>query len=201
MVQVPFVPVSSILTENPDNSVGYIALISRLRSHFQSSSKKYLITGAPQCLVPDANMGAMISAVPFDVLWVQYYNTPACSARAWTNTGDGFSYDAWTRYLSGTASANAKLYIGLPGSTSAVANPPFYLHPAEALRLIKAFFCRPNFGGVMLWDATYADLNVNAGLSYHLLIKDYLLVSRKQSFALCCAPSHPAQPHTLLAKT
>jgi len=128
----------------------------------------------------------MISAVQFDILWIQFYNTPMCSARTWISTGAGISYDAWTTFLNGTASTNAKLYIGIPGSTSAVPNPAFYFNPAEALELIKAFFCRPKFGDVMLWDATYADSNVNGGFPYYLLMKDYLLLIQKQNSMFGC---------------
>lgn len=52
-----------------DNSEGYIALINRLRSLFPSSN--YLITGAPQCVVPDTNMGTMISQAKFDILYIR----------------------------------------------------------------------------------------------------------------------------------
>ena len=45
-----------------------------------------------------------------------------------------------------------KLFIGLLGPSA-----------VEVLQLIKAFFCKPNFGDLMLWDATSADSIVNAG--------------------------------------
>ncbi len=113
-------------------------MASRLREHFKTASKKYILTGAPQCVVVDANMGALISQVQFDIIWVQYYNTPQCSARNWINANPnfaadgiehsaGFSYSQWARFLVGTASANAKLYIGVPGSPDP---GNFYLSPS-----------------------------------------------------------------------
>ena len=48
-------------------------MINRLRSHYATQSNPYLITGAPQCVVPDANMGEMIDKVEFDVLLVQFF--------------------------------------------------------------------------------------------------------------------------------
>lgn len=55
----------------------------------------------------------------------------------------------------------------------------FYLNLAEALKLTAAYFCRPGLVGVMLWDATCADRNVNTGFPYYLLMKDYLLLSQR----------------------
>jgi chitinase len=101
-------------------------------------------------------MGVMIANAQFDILFVQYYNTPECSARNWVSanpnyasTGveqpSGFSYNAWSNFLTGTASANAKLYIGVPGDVEAAASTD-YLTLTEISSLIKAYYCKPNFG-------------------------------------------------------
>ncbi|RDW82575.1 glycoside hydrolase family 18 protein [Coleophoma cylindrospora] len=169
-----------------DSSVGYIAMINRLRSNFATAKKTYLITGAPQCVVPDPNMATMISGAQFDILWIQFYNTASCSARNWATANyqyssthkelpSGFSYDAWTTFLAGTASSKAKLYIGLAASTTAAVNPSFYLTTSDAANLAQAYFCRPNFGGIMLWEATYAENNVANGLTYYQAVKDILV--------------------------
>ncbi|KAK9364433.1 glycoside hydrolase superfamily [Lipomyces kononenkoae] len=169
-----------------DDQAGYIAMISRLRSYFLGASKPMLITGAPQCVVPDANMGTMIQHAKFDIIWIQFYNTPQCSARAWVtanpsyvSTGvenaSGFSYNAWTNSLVGTASETAKLYIGIPGSTMAAQRASDYLEPAEASSLIKAYFCKPNFGGIMIWEATAAENNIISSKTYYDVIKNNLL--------------------------
>jgi len=175
--------------DNLDSSVGYIAMLQRLRVHFATASKTYLISGAPQCVVPDANMAQMISAVQFDLIFIQFYNTPFCSARNYISTSgisSGFSYDAWTNALAGTASANAKLYIGLPGSPTAAGSAlNYWLDPTEAATLIKAFFCRANFGGIMLWDSTRAEAQVNDGRTYYQNIKLALLGAATDSTLPC----------------
>ncbi|KAL3419827.1 chitin recognition protein [Phlyctema vagabunda] len=168
-----------------DSAAGYIAMINRLRSRFSASSKQYLITGAPQCIVPDANMGAMITKAKFDIIWVQFYNTAQCSASSWAKANpnyattkkelaSGFNYDAWTSYLAKGASANAKLYIGVSGSKTATQDPSYYLSPAQLSSLAQAYFCKPNFGGLMIWEATYADNNVNSGSTYYQSAKNAL---------------------------
>lgn len=166
------------LTQHPDNQAGYIAMATRLRQHFQTATKQYILTSAPQCVVVDANMGALISQVQFDVIFVQYYNMPQCSARNWVNANtnfamdgveraNGFTYNTWSNFLSGTASANAKLYIGVPGAPDAGG---FYLSPDEISWLIKAHFCKANFGGVMIWEATSAENNPH-GVYYNTVKK------------------------------
>jgi chitinase len=136
----------------------------------------------------------MIAAVQFDILWVQYYNTPICSARSWiTNpSSSGFSYDTWAAFLLNTASAKAKLYIGLHGSPSAAANPTFYLSPVEAEKIIQTFFCRKNFGGIMLWDATYAEGNINQGMTYYQTMKE-ILARALQNTSQPCVQTVPVQ--------
>ncbi len=53
----------------------YADMISTLRKNFASdSSNKYYITGAPQCPIPEPNMGVVIDNSQFDYLWPQFYN-------------------------------------------------------------------------------------------------------------------------------
>ena len=162
-------------------------MVQRLRSNFIGANKPKIITIVPQCIVPDANMGGMITNTQFDIIWVQYYNTPQCSARNWANanpnyllTGieaaSSFSYDTWADFISGTASANAKLYIGLPGAP-ATADPSsnFYLNTTEMSSLVKAYHCKENFGGIMIWEATEAENNVGPNGTLYQDVKDILL--------------------------
>ena len=53
-------------------STGYAAFVSRIRSHAEGANKQYYITAAPQCPFPDANLGAVINAVGFDAVYVQF---------------------------------------------------------------------------------------------------------------------------------
>ncbi|RDW64038.1 hypothetical protein BP5796_10540 [Coleophoma crateriformis] len=176
-----------------DLSEGYIAMVNRLRENFlDNPSKKYIISGAPQCPIPDQNMGDLITAAQFDILWIQFYNNPACAARSWATANAayastnvaidaGFNYDSsttssanWVDFLQGGASAGAQLFIGLPASTSA-ASAENYLSPYEVKNLITAYHGKAQFGGIMLWEATYAEENVNDGQTYYDLIKSNLL--------------------------
>ena len=51
----------------------YQYMISKLRSNFASdSANTYYITGAPQCPIPEPNMGEIVTTSQFDYLWVQF---------------------------------------------------------------------------------------------------------------------------------
>lgn len=171
-------------------------MIRRLRSYFPGAEKQYLITGAPQCSIPDTNMGNMIATAEFDILWIQFYNTPLCSVRSWVNANPnyletgvekfgGFSYNQWADFLVDTASADAKLYIGMFGGP--VPNND-YLNVPEMSSLVKAYYCRENFGGVMIWDATSAENNLDPNGTYYQVVKDVLLEYESKP-ELCCNAS------------
>lgn len=97
-------------------------------------------------------MGNIINAVKFDMLFIQYYDTPECSAHEWVTSNPGYgvstntenssgfkkNFDALVASLPASKSKDVKLYIGLLGSASAGVTGD-YLDPAtEAASLIKA---------------------------------------------------------------
>jgi len=171
--------------ENNIGAYNYIFLIWKLRELFAADhSKTYYISGAPQCVVPDASMGDMIFNSPFDYLFIQYYNTPTCAARGQIsgfNPANGrnqyFTFDAWRDVVQAgySQSTQAKLLIGLPGSADAADNDEnYYLSPNEALELINEYRLHPSFDGVMLWDAGSSQMNVVNGCTYSQQIRKIL---------------------------
>jgi LysM repeat protein len=152
-------------------------LINRLQANIATwkkanpTGKTFLFTASPQCTVKDVNMGDIILGAKFDMIFVQFYNTLACSARTWANANpnygttrreidSGFSYDSWVTAItaSGSKSAAAKLYIGLPGNSTAATSSNYYLL-GSAKTLIQDYWCHANFGGIMIWEAIYAEQN------------------------------------------
>lgn len=136
---------------------------------------------------------------------MQFYNTSQCSARAYFDSTYGqaanggvptnISYDAWISWIEGnSANAATKVYIGLPAAPGA-ANADDYLNVTEAGQLITNFKCKypSNFGGVMLWEATYSENNQINGLSYAQNIKPLLMGSSYLS-STTAAPASPASP-------
>jgi len=70
----------------------------------------------------------------------------------------GFALSAWTAWLRGTASASAKVFIGLPGGPEA-AKAGFYVEDVGLEKLYASQGCNPQLAGVVVWDATAADRN------------------------------------------
>ncbi|KAI6353100.1 hypothetical protein MCOR25_009182 [Pyricularia grisea] len=185
-----------------DGGQGYRALALRLRAHYASvpgRRKIRLLTASPQCVVPDSNLSDVVRAVRFDALFIQFYNTIVCSAARWANEnptyspGDlanpaGFTFDTWTESIRGTASSRAKLYLGLAGGPNA-ANPGHYIDENASRRLIEAFFCRPNLGGVAVWEATNA--NPGGKKAYYTTAREHLERANRDPRARECPIALP----------
>lgn len=151
----------------------YQYMIAKLRSNFASdSANTYYITGAPQCPLPEPNMGEIISASQFDYLWVQFYNNPGCS------TNGNINYNDWLSFLATTPSKNAKLFIGVPaspdGATGTASGAQYYLAPSALSTLVSQFSSNSAFGGVMMWSAGFSDANMNGGCTYAQSVKSIL---------------------------
>ncbi|CAO3675448.1 unnamed protein product [Umbelopsis vinacea] len=138
-------------------STGYSAFVTQLQSHFKAASKKYYITAAPQCVYPDANLGAVINSVAFDAVYVQFYNNPCglqnFNAPSQWNFG---IWDYWARNVS--PNKNVKVYIGAPASSSAAGGG--YVSAATLTTIAQTMQADfPSFGGLMFWDASQAYAN------------------------------------------
>lgn len=158
---------------NPNNSGQYLGdLVTKLRSYFASDpNNQYYISAAPQCPLPESNMGQAIQSSQFDWLFIQFYNNDYCSAyQLFDNDGGSFNYDSWVDYVAGTPSSGAKLFVGLPASPDAStgdsSGSKFYVTPTNLASLVSQYSSHAQFGGVMLWDAGNSDtINVN-GCNY-----------------------------------
>lgn len=166
-------------------STGYAAFINRIQSHASGASKKYYITGAPQCVYPDASLGGVLNAAKFDAIYVQFYNNP-CGLQNFNQASnwDFGIWDNWARTIS--PNPNVKVYIGAPASSSAAGTGYQSISTLQniATQMRKAF---PSFGGVMLWDASQAYANNR----YDLAIKNTLTADGGTGFTFpaCSAPA------------
>ncbi|OBZ79038.1 Casein kinase II subunit alpha [Grifola frondosa] len=145
-------------------NTGYAAFINQLRSHFSGASKTYYVTGAPQCVYPDAYLGSALNSASFDAVYVQFYNNP-CGLQVF-NSSSGFNFgiwDIWARTVS--PNPNVKVYLGAPASSTAAGSG--YQDISTMATIIQE--TRNNFpsfggklrdracrGGVMMWDESQA---------------------------------------------
>ena len=172
--------------------MGYSSLVNDLRALFLSyPAKQFFISGAPQCIVPDAHLADAIETSFFDFLFVQFYNTPECSARAYFDHSYGgadtnISFSKWVDFVH-TAALNkkTKVFLGLPASNDAnvVYSPDMYLQPNEAKEIIQALQSQypEDFGGVMLYEATASETNSINGVPYADVLKKDLDESKGAS--------------------
>ncbi|RFU24615.1 hypothetical protein B7463_g11730, partial [Scytalidium lignicola] len=180
-----------------EGSQYYPYMISTIRSNFASDpSNTYYITGAPQCPIPEPNMGIIIGNATFDYLWVQFYNnnnyTHPCALGFDGNAP--FNYDQWVSTIAGTPSANAKIFIGVPAAPLAANGAPsgetYYITPDQLATLVGEYKSDPSFGGVMMWNAGFSDTNVNDGCTYAQEAHNILLTGST------CSGTGPSKPTT-----
>lgn len=148
----------------------------------------------------------MVQAAAFDIIFIQFYNTPTCSAASWVTSNPnyvpgqpffsaGLTLDAWISFLATTPSSGARVFAGIPGSTSA-ANTGSYVNVTDMMNFVSAHYCRAKFTGVAIWDATYADRNLVYGLPFYVQAKAALGRASRDSRVQKCvrAPSTQCRP-------
>ncbi|KAF2868041.1 glycoside hydrolase superfamily [Massariosphaeria phaeospora] len=142
----------------------YDAFVSHLKDNlFPTGPGQYYISGAPQCVIPDARLANAISKSHFDFIFVQFYNTRQCSARAGYNglagTATGFTFDGWVAWLkANSANQCGKIFLGIANELIA------YISNKHS----------DIFSGVMMWEATVSARNKICDKGYSTWIKDIL---------------------------
>lgn len=155
-------------------------MVNRFRHHYkQASPDKYYISAAPQCPIPDVNLGLVVMSTYFDFIFVQFYNNHGCSARDFITdkAKSGFTLSRWIDIAKMSPNPSAKVLIGLPASKAAseLDKGRYYITPNEVLSILVYLYPFPeNFGGIMLWDATYSENNQIDGKSYAQNVKEKL---------------------------
>ena len=152
-----------------NNSIGYAALVTKLRELFASDSgRRYYISGSPQSPYPDASLGNMLSNSDVDFAFIQFYNN-------WNNVMQNFNWDTWLDYANNVSpNKDIKLFIGLPGSPTAAGSG--YVSDLGLLsQRVQEVQGLGHFGGFSVWDASQAFSNVIDGQSYANHLKQILL--------------------------
>ncbi|KAF2092063.1 glycoside hydrolase family 18 protein [Saccharata proteae CBS 121410] len=143
-------------------------LRDRMDAQTSVDGKPRYLTAAPQCPYPDASDDAMLNgpngdgngAVPFDAVFVQYYNN-YCGDQSFakcTTEQPSFNFDTWDTWASNTsANPRVKVLLGIPAGITAAGSG---YKSARDLRFIfdylKSF---ASFGGVAMFDASQANAN------------------------------------------
>ncbi|CAR25251.1 chitinase [Lachancea thermotolerans CBS 6340] len=146
---------------------GYAALAKKLRQHFDSASKDYYLSAAPQCFYPDASVGDLLENANIDFAFVQFYNN-------YCNVDKQFNWDTWLNFAQSISpNSNIKLYLGLPGSSTAAGSG--YISDLSLIKsTVQSISGSNNFGGIMLWDASQGFTNEVDGATYAAQMKKIL---------------------------
>lgn len=124
----------------------YPDLVQFLRFHNQ----KVIISGAPQCPLPDRYLSSALKASVFDYLWVQFYNNPQCQYNSTSNSTANL-LQSWERWTTNQSVRAKKIFLGLAASEAAAGSG---FIPADVLttKVLPAIKKSPKYGGVMLWS-------------------------------------------------
>jgi chitinase len=140
-------------SDSPDSWRYLGSMINHLRGYFsRDPNHQYFIGGAPQCPIPEKNMGLSIRQAQYDYLWIQFYNND-CSASTLFDGSGGSAYNLkdWPGHISDGASKNAKLLVGLPGSNAEAQG--YYIPSNKLASLVDQSKNVPGFDGIMVYDA------------------------------------------------
>ncbi|KAI8149315.1 chitinase [Fennellomyces sp. T-0311] len=148
---------------------GYPAFVERMREHYASdTSKKYYISGAPQCPFPDEYLSETLNSAWFDFVWVQFYNN-YCSI-----TSNQFNYDTWDEWArTQSVNKNVRLFLGVPASDYAAGQG--YVPYNDLTAAIRETASRyTTFGGIMMWDASAAYANTEVSPNFAQAVSQFL---------------------------
>ncbi|KAF5099906.1 hypothetical protein D0Z03_000909 [Geotrichum reessii] len=154
--------------ENGDPT-GYTALTTALKKLYAGG--EYYIAAAPQCVYPDSSLSTALANGYFDFVFIQFYNNKC-------QLDGSFNWATWEEYAAEYAAStnpNIKLFLGLPGSTSAASSG--YSSVSTVQTVLSSIRLSKFFGGIMLWDASQAASNVVNGVSYVSALKSLLTSS------------------------
>ena len=117
-------------------SGGYAQLVKSLRQLEETGcTKKYYITGAPQCPYPDLSLGPGAGTAlgeqgaEFDYLFVQFYNNycyPGDPDQFYSNMNTWLDFTGDTQEEMGKG---PKICVGMPAATGGSGDPKYYNSP------------------------------------------------------------------------
>lgn len=125
---------------------------AKLRSLMDGAGgKKFYLSAAPQCVFPDAAVGAALDAVAFDFVMIQFYNNwcGVSNFQEGASTQNAFNFDVWDKWAKGSKNPNVKLLLGIPAAPGAGGGYASGSKLKAAINFSQKF---SSWGGVMLWD-------------------------------------------------
>ncbi|KXS98287.1 hypothetical protein AC579_6006 [Pseudocercospora musae] len=140
----------------------YGTFASALRAKYATNtSKPYYLSGSPHCPIPDTSL-PLDAMLQFDWVWPRFYNAMRCNM---DSAGFLNSLSAWSRqlYINGTIGPRLFPGVAVSNLTSSGDVPGADLNNyISRINLTNM----TNFGGLMLWDGSFALANDTNGIDY-----------------------------------
>ncbi|CAL8461580.1 g1111 [Coccomyxa elongata] len=114
----------------------YPDFVVRLNSYYvKAAPKKYIMSAAPQCIFPDANIGPALAqeGMLFDLIGIQFYNNNPCDGTP--AKVDASYHNDWAPFAAKYSPA-PMLVVGLPAAAAA-APAGGYMSPSDAADAVK----------------------------------------------------------------
>ncbi|KAF7561314.1 hypothetical protein G7046_g2832 [Stylonectria norvegica] len=169
------------------------AFAQKLRSLIDSAGgKKFYLVAAPQCVFPDAALGATLNAVAFDFLMIQYYNNwcGVVNFQEGSVTQNAFNFDVWDNWAkTASLNKNVKILLGVPATAGAGGG---YASGSKLKAAINWSQKYSSFGGAMIWDMS--QLYSNSGFLNEI-------ISDLASVPTTTVPSNPGTTTTTTTTT
>ncbi|KAJ9085070.1 Chitinase 2 [Entomophthora muscae] len=151
----------------------YDTFLGRLQEYYKTDDRKYLVTAAPQCEFPDRNLQRIMETAHVDAVFVQFYNN-FCGVQNYNNPW-AWNWPQWATWAA-TKSYNDKvrLFLGVPASRTAAGTG--YVDLGKLKGIVNDLRnTYPVFGGMMLWDASQSENNLQNGNPFSRHTKHRLL--------------------------
>ncbi|EFJ11327.1 hypothetical protein SELMODRAFT_126203 [Selaginella moellendorffii] len=128
----------------------YVDLARALRG-FDGSM---ILAAAPQCPIPDANLGSTIQVSGlFNYIFVQFYNNPSCQFDGSSASNILSSWNSWVS--DSVTPSSARVFMGLPASSSAAQSGGFMPSSTLISQVLPTIRSSPKYGGVMLYAVSF----------------------------------------------
>ncbi|RKP04889.1 glycoside hydrolase superfamily, partial [Thamnocephalis sphaerospora] len=140
---------------------GYTQFVKRLRE--LQGSQGLIVSTSPQCPYPDAWLHDVLINGEVDAAYVQFYNN-YCGVQAF-GTGN-FNFEVWDKWAKNAKRPGAKVYLGVPASSSAAGSG--YVPATRLSAIVNEVASKypSTFGGIMAWDASQVYMNKEGGKTF-----------------------------------
>ncbi|KAK6353295.1 hypothetical protein TWF696_005267 [Orbilia brochopaga] len=157
------------LEQDAASAENYRLFALALRAKFVSAPGQFYLSAAPQCIYPDANLQPVLDGVCLDYIFVQFYNNPSCRPSNILSSDDTIrqhqsdNFGNWNALAENNPCPGTTWYLGLLAQTSS----DDYTSQSELTGILGAIQSQSRFGGIMLWEATFASqLKNGEGTTY-----------------------------------